>query len=97
MACFKNAGLVFGLMVGFALTAQAARAQNPISELASGVNRVGAEAGLAVTNVLNNVTGKTTAMPVAPSPAPATARPAGVVHHHHHHHHNLHHHHRHHL
>ena len=26
MARFKNAGLVFGLMVGFALTAQAARA-----------------------------------------------------------------------
>jgi hypothetical protein len=97
MACFKNAGLVFGLMVGFALTAQAARAQNPISELASGVNRVGAEAGLAVTNVLNNVTGKTTAMPVTPSPAPAMARSAGVVHHHHHHHHNLHHHHHHHL
>jgi hypothetical protein len=93
MACVKKAGLVFGLMLGSALIAQAARAQNPISELASGVNRVGAEAGEAVTNVLNKVTGKTAAMPVTPPPAPVRARSAGVVHHHHrhpHHHHRYH-------
>jgi hypothetical protein len=90
MACVKKAGLVFGLMIGSALIAQTARAQNPISELASGVNRAGAEAGDAVTGVLNKVTGKTEAMPVAPSPAPVRARSAGVVHHHHHFHHHHH-------
>ncbi len=87
MVCVKKAGLAFGLVLGSALIAQAARAQDPISELASGVNRAGAEAGAAVTNVLNRVTGKTAAAPAAPAPAPATPRSAGVVHRHHHHHH----------
>lgn len=93
MACVKKAGMVFGLMVCSALIAQTARAQDPISQLASGVNRVGAEAGEAVTGVLNKVTGKTAAMPVTPSPTPATPRTAGVIHHHHHLHHHHHHHH----
>lgn len=92
MACVKKAGLVFGLVLGSALIAQAARAQDPISELASGVNRAGAEAGVAVTNVLNRVTGKTAAAPATPAPAPAKPRSAGVVHRHHHHHHHHHHH-----
>lgn len=89
MACVTKAGLVLGLVLGSALIAQAARAQDPISELASGVNRAGAEAGEAVTGVLNKVTGKTAPMPATPSPAPARA--AGVVHHHRHHHHHHHH------
>lgn len=91
----KKVALIFGLMLGSALIAQAAKAQDPISALGAGVNHAGAEAGKAVTDVLDKVTGKTTAMPATPSPAPATARRADVVHHHHYRHHHHHHHHRH--
>jgi hypothetical protein len=91
MVRLKKIGLIFGLMLGSAIIAQAAKAEDPISALGAGVNRVGAEAGMAVTGVLNKVTGNTTAAPISPSPAPATANSAGEVHHHHHHHHHRHH------
>lgn len=87
MVRLKKIGLIFGLMLGPAIIAQAAKAEDPISALGAGVNRVGAEAGMAVTGVLNKVTGNATAAPISPSPAPATASSAGEVHHHHHHHH----------
>lgn len=89
MVRLKKIGLIFGLMLGPAIIAQAAKAEDPISALGAGVNRVGAEAGMAVTGVLNKVTGNATAAPISPSPAPATA--AGEVHHHHRHHHHRHH------
>jgi hypothetical protein len=88
MVCLKKVGLVFGLMLGSAVISQSAKAEDPISALGAGVNRVGAEAGAAVTGVLNKVTGNTAAAPVSPPPAPV----ARVVHHHHHHYHHHHHH-----
>jgi len=91
----KKFGLVFGLMLGPVVIAPGAKAQDPISALGAGVNRAGAEAGQALTGVLNRVTGNSTAAPVSPSPAPATAISAGAVHHHHYHHHHHHHHHHH--
>jgi len=93
MVRLKKVGLVFGLMLGSAVIAQSAKADDPISALAAGVNRAGAEAGAAVTGVLNKVTGNTAAVPASPSPAPLSARSAGVVHHRHHHHRHHHHHH----
>ncbi|WP_292530617.1 hypothetical protein [Methylocystis sp.] len=89
MMRLKKIGLVFGLMLGPAVMAQAAKAQDPISALGAGVNRVGAEAGNAITGVLDKVTGNHTAAPVSPSPAIS----AGEVHHHHYRHHHHHHHH----
>jgi hypothetical protein len=91
MVRFKKVGLIFGLMLGAAFIAQAAKAEDPISALGAGVNRVGAEAGKSVTDVLDKVTGSTTAVPGSPSPAPATATSAGEVPHHHHRHHHRHH------
>jgi hypothetical protein len=90
MVRFKKVGLVLGLMLGAAVIAQAAKAEDPISALGAGVNRVGAEAGKSVTDVLDKVTGSTTAVPGSPSLAPATASSAGEVHHHHRHHHHHH-------
>lgn len=95
MVRLKKVSLVFGLTLGAAVIAQAAKAQDPISALGAGVNRAGAEAGKAVTDVLNKVTGSNTAVPVSPSPAPTTATSAVQVHHHHYHHHHHHHHHHH--
>jgi len=91
MMRLKKVGLIFGLMLGPAVIAQAAKAEDPISALGARVNRVGAEAGKSVTDVLDKVTGSTTAVPGSPLPAPATASSAGEVHHHHHHHHYHHH------
>lgn len=91
MVRFKKVGLIFGLMLGSAVITQAAKAEDPISALGAEVNRAGAEAGAAVTGVLNKVTGNTAAAPVSPSPAPATASSASVVHHRHRHHHHHHH------
>jgi hypothetical protein len=83
MVCLKKVGLAFGLMLGAAVISQSAKAEDPISALGAGVNRAGAEAGAAVTGVLNKVIGNTAAAPVSPPPAPV----ARAVHHHHHHHH----------
>ena len=93
MMRLKKVRLVFGLMLGPAVIAQGAKAQDPISALGAGVNRVGAEAGQAVTGVLDKLTGHNSVAPVSPSPAPATAISAGAVHHHHYHRHHHHHHH----
>ncbi|TLG75064.1 hypothetical protein [Methylocystis sp. B8] len=90
MVRLKKIGLIFGLMLGPAVIAQTAKAEDPISALGAGVNRVGAEAGMAVTGVLNKVTGSNAAVPVSPSPAPTTAISAGEYHHHRHHHHHRH-------
>lgn len=87
MVRFKKVGLIFGLMLGSAVITQAAKAEDPISALGAGVNRAGAEAGAAVTGVLEKVTGRATAVPVSPSPAPTTVRSAHEFHHHHRHHH----------
>jgi len=86
MMRLKKVGLIFGLVLGSAVISQSAKAEDPISALGAGVNRAGAEAGAAVTGVLNKVTGNTAASPVSPAPAPV----ARVVHHHHHHHHHHH-------
>lgn len=78
---------VCGLILGSAVIAQAAKAEDPITALGAGVNRAGAEAGAAVTGVLNRVVGNTAPAPVSAPPAPVTR----VVHHHHYHHHHHHH------
>ncbi|MGE5389228.1 MAG: hypothetical protein ACM3NE_10090 [Hyphomicrobiales bacterium] len=93
-------GLIFGLIAGAFVFAQAASAQDPFSAVGAGVEgvggaveHVGQEAGKTVTGVLDHVTGNHTAVPVAPAAASAPVAAPVVHHHHHHHHHHIHHHH----